>query len=65
MNSTWSARIRWYSSATGSLTLQTSSACAPDVVGVGEHLRAGSDEVGVRNRRPDSGLTLDDDVMPG
>ena len=26
MNSTWSRRIRWYSSATGSLTLSTSSA---------------------------------------
>ena len=65
MNSTWPGRIRWYSSATGSLTLSTSSPVVPDVVGRRQDRRARGGEVLVGQRGARAGARLDEHLVPG
>ena len=58
------SRIRWYSSATGSLTLSTMSA-SPQTSSAEPMMRApGRDVVVVADLRPDAGVLLDEDVVP-
>ena len=63
MKSTCPSRIRWYSSAIGSLTLSTSSAVVPHLVGGGEDLRAGGGELVVGDAGADAGAGLDEDLV--
>ena len=64
MKRVWPSRIRWYSSAIGSLTLRIRSPVPQTSSAVGQDLRAGGDEVVVGDRRADAGVLLDEDLVP-
>ena len=59
MNSTWPSRIRWYSSATGSLTLSTISAWPHTSSAESIIVAPGGDVLVVVDLRPDAGVLLD------
>ena len=59
------SRIRWYSSATGSLTLSTMSRLAPDVVGGAEDAwRPAATYSSSLICGPDAGVLLDEHLVP-
>ena len=57
------SRMRWYSSATGSLTLSTRSAAAPHVVGGVEDRRPGRDVLLVHDLGAGPGALLDEHLV--
>ena len=63
MNSTCSLRMRWYSSAIGSLTFKIRSPAAQTSSAVGKNRGARGDELVVGDGRPDACVGLDEDLV--
>ena len=64
VNSTWPARMRGYSSVIGSLTLSTQFALGPHVLGGGQDLGSGREEILIWDGRADAGVGLNEHVVP-
>ena len=63
MKRTWPSRIRWYSSAIGSLTLRIRSPVAHTSSAAAQDRGAGADELVVGDRGAGAGACLDEDLV--